>query len=134
MQFVISVSGFRVCWNNSSYITKTNKDISRFYWHQLFIDPMVCKEVQLGTLTKMNLFTAIILCFPMKAVHYFSKKLHFIYLTHSLPMHLFSTPWKHQKTVRFSVFRGVEKRALGTNGLTGFWKRFGIFYRYFTEK
>ena len=27
------------------------------------------------------------------------------FLTHSFPMHLFSTPWKHQKTLRFSVFR-----------------------------
>ena len=28
-------------------------------------------------------------------------------LTHLLPMHLFSTPWKHQKTIRFSdAFRG----------------------------
>ena len=28
-------------------------------------------------------------------------------LTHSFPMHLFSTPWKHQKIVRFSdVSRG----------------------------
>ena len=28
-------------------------------------------------------------------------------LTHSFPMHPFSTPWKHQKTARFSdVFRG----------------------------
>ena len=39
-------------------------------------------------------------------------------LTHSLPMHPFSTPWKHQKTERFSdVFRGLRKGALGTNGL-----------------
>ena len=29
------------------------------------------------------------------------------HLTHSFPMHFFSTPSKHQKTVRFSdVFRG----------------------------
>ena len=28
-------------------------------------------------------------------------------LTHSFPMHPFSTPWKHQKTIRFSdVFKG----------------------------
>ena len=34
------------------------------------------------------------------------------------PMHPFSIPWKHQKTVRFSdVFRGWRKGALGTNGL-----------------
>ena len=33
-------------------------------------------------------------------------------------MHPFSSPWKHQKTVRFSdVFRGQRKGALGTNGL-----------------
>ena len=35
-------------------------------------------------------------------------------LTHSFPMHSFSTPWKHQKTVKFSdVFRGVEKGCIG---------------------
>ena len=39
-------------------------------------------------------------------------------LTHSFPMHPFSTPWKHQKTLRFSdVFRGQKKCAFGTNGL-----------------
>ena len=39
-----------------------------------------------------------------------------ILLTHSFPMHPFSSPWKHQKTVRFSeVFRGKRKGALGTN-------------------
>ena len=44
-------------------------------------------------------------------------------LTHFLSMHLFSTPWKHQKTVRFlnvlrvSVFREYRKGALGTKGL-----------------
>ena len=33
-------------------------------------------------------------------------------------MHPFSTPWKHQKTVRFSdVFRRQRKGALGTNRL-----------------
>ena len=35
-------------------------------------------------------------------------------LTHSFPMHFFSTPWKHQKTVRFSdIFKGVEKGRIG---------------------
>ena len=39
-------------------------------------------------------------------------------LTHSFPMHPLSTPWKHQKTLRFSnVCRGWRKGALGTNGL-----------------
>ena len=33
-------------------------------------------------------------------------------------MHPFSTPWKHQKTVRFSdVFWGQRKGALGTDEL-----------------
>ena len=33
-------------------------------------------------------------------------------------MHHFSTPWKHQKTLRFSdVFRRLREGALGTNGL-----------------
>ena len=33
-------------------------------------------------------------------------------------MHPFSTPWKHQKILRFSdVFRGLKKGASGTNGL-----------------
>ena len=37
-------------------------------------------------------------------------------LTHSFPMHPFSSPWKHQKTVKFSdVFRGKRKGALGMN-------------------
>ena len=37
-------------------------------------------------------------------------------LTHLLPMHFFSNPWKHQKTVRLSdVFRVQRKGALGTN-------------------
>ena len=40
-----------------------------------------------------------------------------ILLTHSFLMHSFSTPWKHQKTVRFS--RGREG-ALRTNGLSIF--------------
>ena len=36
------------------------------------------------------------------------------YLAHLLPIHPFSTPWKHQKTVRFSdVFREARKGALG---------------------
>ena len=40
-------------------------------------------------------------------------------LTHSFPIHPFSTPWKHQETVRFSyVVRGKRKGALGTNGLS----------------
>ena len=39
-------------------------------------------------------------------------------LTHSFPMHPFSTPWKHQKTIRFSdVFWGLRKGTLGTNRL-----------------
>ena len=39
------------------------------------------------------------------------------WLTHSSPMHLFSTPWKHQKTWFSDVFREQRKGALGTNGL-----------------
>ena len=40
------------------------------------------------------------------------------FLTHSFPVHPFSTPWKHQKTLRFSdVFRGQRKGALRTIGL-----------------
>ena len=35
-----------------------------------------------------------------------------------MPMYPFSTPWKLEKTVRFSdVFRGKRKGALGTNTL-----------------
>ena len=36
-------------------------------------------------------------------------------LTHLFPMDPFSTPWKHQKTIRFSVCRGYREGALGTN-------------------
>ena len=39
-------------------------------------------------------------------------------LTHSFPMHHFSTPCKHQKTLWLSdVFRGQRNGVLGTNGL-----------------
>ena len=38
-------------------------------------------------------------------------------LTHLFPMPLFSNHWKHQKTLRFPVFKGQRKDALGTNGL-----------------
>ena len=31
-------------------------------------------------------------------------------LTHSFPVHLLSTPWKHQTTLRFSDFSGVRER------------------------
>ena len=42
-------------------------------------------------------------------------------LTHSFPKHLFSTPWKHQKTYRFFyAFSGQRKGALETNGLIKF--------------
>ena len=35
-------------------------------------------------------------------------------LTHSFPMHPFSTPWKHQKTVKvFWPFQGTEKGCTG---------------------
>ena len=46
------------------------------------------------------------------------KRLRKVILTHLFPMHPFSTPWKHQKTLRFSdVFWGLRKGALETNGL-----------------
>ena len=32
------------------------------------------------------------------------------FLIHSLPMHPFSTPWKHQKTLRFLMLSGGTKR------------------------
>ena len=49
---------------------------------------------------------------------FYKKRYMSHFLTHSFAMHLFSTPWKHQKTVRFSdVFTGLKKGALGTNGL-----------------
>ena len=39
-------------------------------------------------------------------------------LTHLFPMHPLSTPWEHQKALRFSdVFGGLRKGVLGTNGL-----------------
>ena len=43
-----------------------------------------------------------------------------LYLTYSFPMHPFSTPWKHMKTLQFSdIFRGYRKGAYGMNGLNG---------------
>ena len=39
-------------------------------------------------------------------------------LTRLFAMHPFSTPGKHQKTIRFfALFWGLRKGALGTNGL-----------------
>ena len=39
-------------------------------------------------------------------------------LTHSFPVHLFSTPGKHHKTLLFlDVFKRYRKGALGRNGL-----------------
>ena len=46
------------------------------------------------------------------------------YLTHLLSMHPFSTPWKHQKTVRFSaVFSVVEKGCIGNKWVNVHLKR-----------
>ena len=70
-------------------------------------------------------------------------------ITHSFPMHPFSTPWKHQKTLRFYCFQGVEKGCIGnewvkqatTNSFLGFpckctvhkpsqfWRLFRIFLK-----
>ena len=43
-------------------------------------------------------------------------------------MHPFSTPWKHQETVRFSDVSGGRERkgALGTNGLNGLMAHTGL--------
>ena len=38
-----------------------------------------------------------------------------------LPIHPFSTPWKHQKTVRFSdIFKGVQKGCIGNKWVNEF--------------
>ena len=43
-------------------------------------------------------------------------------LTHYNPVLLFYTPWKHQKTFRFSdVYRGYRKATLGCNGIKLSW-------------
>ena len=48
-------------------------------------------------------------------------------LTHSFPMHPFSTLWKHEKTLPFSdVFRVYKKGALGKNGPIAFMVLFRI--------
>ena len=53
-----------------------------------------------------------------------------VVLTRLFPMHPFSTPWKHQKTVRFSdIFRGWRKGALRTNGLIERYSRKFLFQR-----
>ena len=47
------------------------------------------------------------------------SRMHSATLTHSFSVHLFSTPWKYQKTLRFSdVFLEQRKGALRTNRLT----------------
>ena len=52
-----------------------------------------------------------------------SKSEH-IFLTHSFPMHPFSTSWKHRKV--FWCFQGVEKGCIGNEWVkldnTFFWK------------
>ena len=48
-----------------------------------------------------------------KLIHYNNKNP----LTHHSPVLLFCTPWKHQKTFRFYVFRRYRKATLGCNGL-----------------
>ena len=35
-------------------------------------------------------------------------------LTHSFPMHLFSSPWKYQETLRFSDVFGADKGCIGS--------------------
>ena len=37
----------------------------------------------------------------------------YLSLTHWFSMHPFSTPWKHQKTLFFWCFQGVEKERTG---------------------
>ena len=47
-----------------------------------------------------------------------SKILIYMYLTHFSPVLLFYSPWKHQKTFKFSdVFRRYRKAVPGCNGL-----------------
>ena len=46
--------------------------------------------------------------------------------THLFPMPPFSTTWKHEKTISFSVFRGQGKGALGTDELKGIFKNKNI--------
>ena len=47
-----------------------------------------------------------------------------ISLTNYSPVLLFYTPWKHQKTFRFSdVFRVYRKATPGCNGLNSSWNR-----------
>ena len=54
----------------------------------------------------------------MKACLLVPKKLSRFFLfqplsTHSFPMHPFSIPWKHQKTLRFSMFSDGRERCIG---------------------
>ena len=65
-----------------------------------------------------------------------------MHLTNFSPVLLFCTPWKHQKTFRFSdVFRGYRKATLACNGLRKYSEMFVIvisqriwmiFFMYFT--
>ena len=71
---------------------------------------------------KLSFYLALLLPFHKlfhNSFHFLNKKpISISFLTHSFPMHPFSTPCKHQKTVRFSdVFKGQRKSALGTNAL-----------------
>ena len=79
-------------WVSSSHTTASHNPLSRWpHWYQ-----------------KPNLYPYYHKDFLVLQKH----------LTHLFPMNPFSTPWKHQKTVRFSdVFWGYGKGALGTDGL-----------------
>ena len=49
------------------------------------------------------------------------------WLTHLLPTHTYSIPWKHQQNLRFFwCFQGVEKRYIGNK-----WVKFVIIFPYF---
>ena len=50
-------------------------------------------------------FDALISTLEKGKQHSFMKKLD-VLLTHLFSIHPFSASWKHQKTLRFSVFRG----------------------------
>ena len=83
---------------NFPFYTAFPKSASFSFWN-------IFKKHPCLVITVKGLFTCALYLWLLK-INSFSC----IYLTHSFPMHPFSTPWKHKKTARFpDVFRGRER-------------------------
>ena len=53
-----------------------------------------------------QIFCQVLFCFSANLL------VSMVFLTYSFPMHPFSTPWKHQKTLRFFMFSGGSRERM----------------------